>query len=148
MNAKAFYRCPAPGGVDHIYYRTGDLVTVSPHGALCFLGRKDQQVKTRGYRVELEEVEAALAAHEAVEEAAAFVVTREEELQLIEAAVRLRSGTGEPVEAIAAFAAQRLPAYARPERISVLPQFPRTSSGKIDRNKLKEGVAAGDQGGD
>ncbi len=148
LNAKAFYQCPVPGGVDDIYYRTGDLVTTRPDGALCFLGRKDQQVKTRGYRVELEEVEAALAAHEAVEEAAAFVVTRKEELQLIEAAVRLRSGAEEPVEALAAFAAQRLPSYALPERISVLQQFPRTTSGKIDRNKLKDVSIAGQHGGD
>ncbi len=148
LNARAFHRQPAPGGVDDIYYRTGDLVTARHDGALCFLGRKDRQVKTRGYRVELEEVEAALAAHEAVEEAAAYVVTREDELQMIEAAVRLRSNDEAPVEKLLAFAARRLPAYALPERISLLDQFPRTTSGKIDRNRLREGVVAWQSGGE
>ena len=148
LNARAFYRHPAPGGTDDLYYRTGDLVTKQSDGTLSFIGRKDHQVKTRGYRVELGEVEAAIAAHKDVEEAAAFIVPRDDGLQLIEAAVRLRNEANAPPEALSAFAARQLPAYARPERIRVLQQVPRTTSGKVDRNKLRDGATAGQLGGD
>ncbi|MDJ0609795.1 MAG: amino acid adenylation domain-containing protein [Kiloniellales bacterium] len=138
LNARCFYKRPAPGGVDDVYYRTGDLVSQRPDGTLSFLGRKDHQVKTRGYRVELEEVEAALAAHEDVAEAAAFVVTCEDGLHLIQAAVSLRPNRSAQAEGLTAFAAQRLPSYALPQRISFLEEFPRTTSGKIDRNHLRQ----------
>ncbi len=138
LNARCFHKRPAPGGVDDVYYGTGDLVSQRPDGSLSFLGRKDHQVKTRGYRVELEEVEAALAAHDDVQEAAAFVVTGDDGLQLIQAAVSLRPNRPAPGEGLTAFAAQRLPSYALPQQISLLQEFPRTTSGKIDRNRLSQ----------
>ena len=62
-------RNPFQGAYDEPAYRTGDVVTVDEDGNYVFLGRRDGMVKTRGYRVELGEVEAALYAHPAIREA-------------------------------------------------------------------------------
>ena len=136
LNGRAFLRRPDPGGIDQVFYLTGDLVSEDVYGMLRFHGRKDRQIKSRGYRVELDEVEEALAAHEAVAEAAAFPVSHDDGLVMIEAAVVLRTGRTVDDGALSRFAAERLPAYARPTRLSVLGTFPRTTSGKIDRNRL------------
>ena len=142
LNQGAFLRRPDPGGIDQVYYLTGDLVRQEAEGALMFLGRKDRQIKTRGYRVELDEVEEALAAHEAVAEAAAFPVTHDEGLVMIEAAVVPRTGRNVEEADLSRFVAERLPAYARPARLSVIKAFPRTTSGKIDRKRLGDEACA------
>jgi acyl-coenzyme A synthetase/AMP-(fatty) acid ligase len=142
LNARVFLRRPGAGGVEDVWLRTGDLAVERADGLLRFLGRKDRQVKTRGYRVELDEIEEALAAHPAVEASAAFPVEREEGLTLIEAAVTLRQG-GITGQALTAFLASRLPPYAVPARIEVVAEFPRTTSGKIDRRRLSAAAAAG-----
>lgn len=69
LTAETF--APASGGGDELIYRTGDLGRMEPDGCLFHLGRKDFQVKVRGFRVETEEVERALLEHPAVEEVAA-----------------------------------------------------------------------------
>jgi acyl-CoA synthetase (AMP-forming)/AMP-acid ligase II len=141
LNAAVFVQRPGAGGVDDRWLRTGDLAVEDADGLLRFLGRKDRQIKTRGYRVDLDEVEAALAAHADVEEAAAFAVAHGEGLTLVEAAVTARPGAALHAADLAAFAAARLPAYAAPARITVEAEFPRTTSGKIDRRQL--GAVAG-----
>jgi len=114
-------------------YRTGDLVRRRPAGDLEFLGRLDHQVKVRGFRVELGEVEATLAACPGVAEAA--VLAR-------------RDGTGEPrliayvapapqsVASLRCALAARLPAYMIPAGWVFLPALPRTPNGKVDRRAL------------
>ena len=72
LNERAFYRKDYAPGLAEVYYRTGDVVADQGDGVLRFLGRQDRQVKVRGYRVELDEIEVALTAHEAVEEAAVY----------------------------------------------------------------------------
>lgn len=136
LNARVFLDRPGAGGVADRWLRTGDLALEGADGLLRFVGRKDRQIKTRGYRVDLDEVEAALAAHAAVEEAAAYPVARGDGLTLIEAAVTPHHGSRAAEQEIAAFAAARLPGYARPVRIFVRSEFPRTTSGKIDRRRL------------
>ncbi len=66
LNARVFLTRDAFGPFPDVYFRTGDLVVRRDDGLLRFLGRKDRMVKTRGHRVELDEVEAALASHESV----------------------------------------------------------------------------------
>ena len=86
-NRAVLVRRPAAGGFEDVYFRTGDRVRVLDDGKLAFVARADRQIKVRGYRVELEEVEAALLSLAAVEEAAAFTVPDGEGSSAIRAAV-------------------------------------------------------------
>jgi amino acid adenylation domain-containing protein len=116
-------------------YRTGDLVRWLPDGALEFLGRKDAQVKIRGYRVELGEIEGALRGHGAVRDAA--VAMREDvpgDKRLV-AYVVAREGAP-AASALREFLQGRLPDYMVPSAFVVLPAFPLTPSGKVDRRAL------------
>ena len=101
-------------------------------------------VKTRGHRVELDEVEAALASHADVSEAAAFVVPDDHGSKAILAAVQLKDGASADVAALTQHARKKLPGYAIPRELFVVEQFPRTSSGKIDRRQLTEQVLESD----
>lgn len=137
LNASAFYRRSAFDLYEDVFHRTGDLVRERPDGNLDFLGRKDRQMKVRGYRVELDEIEAALLQHPSVEVAAAFPVADGDGGQRIEAAVTLRAGGGIHAGELMRHAAAHLPPYAVPERVAVLRAFPRTSTDKIDRRRLQ-----------
>ena len=106
-------------------FRTGDLASWRPDGRLDFLGRADQQVKVRGFRVELGEIEAALREHPAVSDA--VVVQRDD--ALVAYVVGEAAGVSEHLR-------RRLPEYMLPSRIVALDAFPLTPSGKLDRNAL------------
>ncbi len=120
------------------YYRTGDLVAFRPDGLLTFHGRKDRQVKVRGYRVELDEIESACEALESVAEAAAVALRDAEGSAEIIAAVLLQEGSDLDPAALRREIAAGLPAYAVPSSVYVRSDFPRTGSGKIDRQALVE----------
>jgi amino acid adenylation domain-containing protein len=137
LNDRAFYRLTQESGQSQIFYRTGDLVQLRPDGELLFLGRIDRQVKVRGFRIELDEIEAALLAHSAVEEAAAFTVENGDGVKEIHVAVIVKDGHTLAQSALLADLAERLPRYALPQRIEFWPNFPRTTSGKIDRKQLR-----------
>ncbi len=138
LNRRAFFvREPYPG-YSEIFYRTGDLVKMGKDGNYIYVGRKDRQIKSRGYRVELDEIEAAMMAHDHVEEAAAFAVPDREGSLLIHASVTLKDGTRlSPVE-LTHHLKERLSWYAVPQNIDVVKAFKRTATGKIDRKALKE----------
>ena len=140
LNGTALIRRPGAGGVDDIWLRTGDLASCREDGQLVFHGRADRQVKLRGYRVELDEVEDVLVSDESVEEAAAFPIRLSDTISIIGAAVRTRPGAETSQADLLRHAAAKLPAYAVPERVEIVEAFPRTSSGKIDWKSL--GLAA------
>jgi amino acid adenylation domain-containing protein len=135
LDEQAFFSDPASGGV---YYRTGDLVTASADGVFEFVGRKDRQIKVRGYRVELDEVESALASHDRVEEAAAFAVPDGEGSQAIVGAVTLKQSAAVTLAELIAHAKASLPWYAVPGELTIRERFPRTTTGKIDRRNLRD----------
>jgi len=138
LTEKGFFRRSMFGYCEDIFYRTGDLVQKMPDGNYKFLGRKDRQIKTRGYRVELDEVEAALLSHPAVHEAAAYPVPDVEGSNLIEAAIILVQGEKLSEDDIVKHLSGRLPNYAIPAKIVISDDFPRTSTGKINRRELQE----------
>ncbi|MBI4258998.1 MAG: amino acid adenylation domain-containing protein [Actinobacteria bacterium] len=118
--------------------RTGDLVRRRDDGALEFAGRLDQQVKSRGIRIELGDVEAALLGHPAVAEAVAVAVPDEVWGTVIGAFVVLARGEGVPGTALRSYLAGRLPLAMVPAGVEVLEALPHNSSGKVDRLALGE----------
>jgi amino acid adenylation domain-containing protein len=133
---------PAPDRPGVPAYHTGDLVTQDTEGHWHFLGRRDSQIKTRGYRVELGEVERALATHPAVLECAAVAVPDEEFGHLIAAFVVLRDDHDD-VEAtrLTAHCRTILPGYMVPWQLRTVADLPRTSTDKIDYRRLKADMA-------
>ena len=111
------------------WYRTGDLARYLPDGTLEFLGRADHQVKIRGHRIELGEVEGALRALPAVHAAVAAVVGGAS--PRIAAAVTL--DTPAAADALLSDLATALPGYMVPSRVVVLDEIPLTGNGKPDR---------------
>ena len=124
------------------FYRTGDLVRRDAEGDLVFLGRLDRQVKVRGYRVELEEVERTLGAHPAVEEVAVVPVHVNGEVDHLGAAVRVVPGESLEADALRGFAADLVSWYAVPRTVEVVETLPRTGSDKVDRNAVQARLEA------
>ncbi|WP_233561331.1 AMP-binding protein, partial [Sorangium cellulosum] len=129
----------APGGR---LYRTGDLARHRPDGAIEFLGRLDHQVKIRGLRVELGEIEARLLQHPEVQEA--VVVARDEAHggKRLVAYVAGRDGSAPEPEALRGWVGEALPAYMVPAPIVVLERLPLSPNGKVDRRALPAPEAA------
>jgi amino acid adenylation domain-containing protein len=124
---------PEPGAR---VYRTGDRVRFLADGTLEFVGRVDQQVKVRGFRVELGEIESALAARPGVAEA--VVAAREESpgnARLV-AYLVAEPGAELSVPDLRAALKAELPGYMVPAAFAVLDAFPLTRSGKVDRRSL------------
>lgn len=136
LNENCFYYYTYEGGRVQKFYRTGDLVSIDEQEIFQFLGRKDKQLKVRGYRVEGDAIERRLLAHPAVLEAAVFPLMDKDGTQRIEAAIILKREQRVESEALKNFAKAELPWYAVPEKIHFLDRFPRTGSEKTDRNAL------------
>ena len=135
LNDAAFYFPPLPDKQEK-FYRTGDLVKRNEKDQLVFLGRNDRQVKVRGYRVELDEVESAFASHELVHEAVAIVSQDQQGMAIIVAAITLFEPGGLSENELIAYGKSKLPKYASPGRVEIMDVFPRISSSKIDRLKI------------
>ena len=137
LTAEKFLANPRPRGEhDTRMYRSGDLARIDEQGQIQCLGRSDDQVKVRGFRVELGEIEAALYRQPGV--GAAAVVLRD--LAGIEQLVAFLAPEGEArpdPHALRAGLAQELPAYMIPARFELVAEVPRLTSGKIDRKALK-----------
>jgi len=116
-------------------YRSGDWVRWRDDGTLEYLGRIDQQVKIRGHRIELEEIEAQLCAQESIAQAA---VTAHEDSsgKYLAGYVVARAGREVDSPALRRALARRLPQHMVPSRIVTLPSLPLTPSGKLDRRAL------------
>lgn len=117
------------------YYRTGDLVSRDENGILHFHGRKDRQVKIRGHRIELEEIEIAFRSIEGIEHVVAFAVKKEDHSKLLCVAIEI-DGIMDEGE-IKSIIAQKVPKYAQPSRYIFVSELPRTAAGKVDYRKLE-----------
>jgi amino acid adenylation domain-containing protein len=127
---------PLDGQTGGPFYRSGDVVLVREDGNLEYVKRADQMVKSRGYRIEVGEVEAVLNTYPAAREAVAVPVPHPEWGTAIVACVEVGEGERASEAELKAHLAARLPAYMVPHRIVVTTGLPRTSSGKVDRQRL------------
>ena len=132
LDARAFAMAGTGDGAKR-YYRSGDIVRRDAEGCYTFVGRADRQIKLRGHRVELDEVELAIASHPGVSEAAA--VASPDGTTILAAATLAPGASPAPADILEA-AAARLARHAVPARIRFVAALPRTSSGKIDRRRL------------
>ncbi|MHC3475569.1 amino acid adenylation domain-containing protein, partial [Streptomyces sp. 7R007] len=132
-------------------YRTGDLVRWTAEGNLEFVGRADDQVKVRGFRIEPGEVEETLAAHPQVGHVA--VVARQERTgssrlvaYVVPGADTDTSFSADAPAELRSFAAKRLPGYMVPDAVVVLEALPLTANGKLDRKALPAPVSTAGAG--
>src|SRR6266566_5817547 len=136
LTAERFIADPF-GGDGSRLYRTGDRARWRPGGVLEYLGRVDEQVKVRGFRVEPGEVEAVLAAHPAVAGAAVAVIGEQDQARLAAWLVPADPAAGIPAAAdLREFLTGRLPEFMIPAAYTGLTVLPLTPNGKLDRVAL------------
>lgn len=134
LTAKRFVAVAGADGLRE--FRSGDRGRRLPDGALLFMGRSDNQVKIHGYRVELSEVEEALARQPGVEGAVVCARTGVNNAVQLIAYVVARNGQPRDAEPLRRELRRSLPGYMVPAAFVFLTQFPLTPHGKIDRNAL------------
>jgi amino acid adenylation domain-containing protein len=117
-------------------YRTGDVCRWLPDGTLEFIGRRDDQVKLRGFRVELGEVESALLAHGGITAAVAMLREDEPGEKRLVAYVVARDGARGMEAELRDYLKEQLPAYMVPSSLVLLESLPLTPNGKIDKQAL------------
>ncbi|WP_299079923.1 amino acid adenylation domain-containing protein [uncultured Paraglaciecola sp.] len=139
LNQNVFYF--QQDGVNELrqkFYRTGDIVKLDQDQTLWFLGRKDRQIKVRGYRVELDEIESTLVSFPDIEEAAVFSIKLEDHSNQVHGAYTIKGDIDCNTKQLNQYLKERLPSYAIPSVLKVRESFPRTTSDKINRTALSK----------
>lgn len=138
--AKAFIVNPINPELGDMVYDTGDLALADESGVIFYMGRADNQVKIRGQRVELEDVEAAFGSLPGVLETAALLVPGAAEPELA-IAISGPARDGEHAEeALLEEVSKLLPSYMLPGRVLFFKELPRNANGKVDRKAVSEAV--------
>ena len=137
LTSKSFV--PNPYAAGETIYRTGDIVCREKDGTISFVGRKDDQVKFRGYRLELGDIENSLRAMDFIKEA--LVILRTDFGQDYLAAYLIPDDSSVALDEsliarIKAHIASQLPPYMVPQHFTMMESFPLTLSGKLDKRKL------------
>jgi amino acid adenylation domain-containing protein len=135
LNTKKFIDNPFTPSISAQLYKTGDIGKWGEDGKIQFLGRTDDQIKIRGYRVELGEIESQLLQLDSVKEAAVIAV---EENGVKELAAYVVLGNSQPMEAIKRQLSKQLPNYLIPAFWVTREDLPLTNHGKVDKEKLKK----------
>ena len=126
-----------PSSDNERWYRTGDVVYEDENGDFIFRGRRDRMVKRRGYRIELDEIEACLYRNPSVRQAAVIAKETEDGVA-IKAFCAPRDGQKLSLIALKTFCSQHLPVYMVPDTFAFPASLPTTSTDKVDYQKLKQ----------
>jgi D-alanine--poly(phosphoribitol) ligase subunit 1 len=132
--AARFRQDPRQDKYRAIYYRSGDLVREDEQGRLWFQGRIDNQVKIRGHRIELEEIDLAVQSVPHVRRAVSVVLAGADGGEI---AVAYTADRAVAVAEIFAFCRDKLPAYMRPAQVVQFDDLPRNANGKVDRKAAR-----------
>lgn len=120
------------------WYKTGDIVVENGDGDYIYVSRRDRMVKKRGYRVELGEIEAALYRHAAIKEAAVIALMDEEKGVQIKAFISCGDQKRISIIELKKFCMDQVPPYMVPDLFSYQDALPKTSTDKVDYQRLKE----------
>ena len=137
LTAQCFLDDPGGSLPSGRWYRTGDLARVRDDGAIEFVGRADRQIKVRGHRVELDEIEAVIARLPQVSDAVVSIRGETSESKRIVAHVVRADPSAPPPANLLPELRRLLPAYMVPGAIVWLPSLPLNASGKVDRRALE-----------
>jgi len=140
LTGERFIQNPFKPRAGERVYKTGDVGRYAPDGRIEFIGRRDQQIKLRGFRVELGEIEAALKRHPTIQSAVVLVANE----QLCAYCIT-RAEEPPGARELKDFVRTVLPAYMIPANILLVPDFPLTANGKIDTRALLSLRPAPDQ---
>jgi amino acid adenylation domain-containing protein len=138
LSAERFIADPFSDEAGSRVYRTGDLGRYLADGRLEFLGRRDRQVKLRGFRIELSEIEAALARHPTISDVAVEVAGQDDIDRHLVAYYTPRADAHVAVSDLRFFAQAHLPRYMVPSAFHCVDSLPRLPSGKLDRSHLAQ----------
>lgn len=136
LNAAKFITHLTPQGRTERLYRTGDLARLLADGTIQFLGRNDNQVKLRGYRIELDEIEAVLRKHPRIRQACVIAEKVGAAVARLIAYYAASQTNMVSDTEIREYLRSRLPDYMVPSAIVALEAFPLTTNGKVDKSKL------------
>ena len=125
----------------HGWFFTGDYARYDADGYLWFLGRKDDIIKSFGYRVSPYEVERVLKSHEAVADCACVAECHAGDKVLVVAYVIPHAGVQPDADALLAFGREKLASYKAPKIVYLAKDFPRTRNGKILRREISPSIA-------
>jgi amino acid adenylation domain-containing protein len=142
LTARRYVPDPFSGVPGARLYRSGDLARRNARGELEYVGRIDHQVKIRGHRIEIGEVQANLAAHPDLAEALVLSLRNADGEQTLAGYAVLRSGAERSGSEIRRWLAERIPDYMVPAAVVLLDTFPLTINGKVDRAALPDPRAA------
>jgi len=131
-----FLTCMTAEGVTERLYRTGDQARFLQDGTLQFLGRTDNQIKLRGYRIELEEIEAVLRRHPSIRQVCVVAERDGGSVKRLLAYCVPAANVTLSESALREHLQSALPQYMLPEAFVVLNSLPLTANGKVDREKL------------
>ncbi|MEV4360812.1 amino acid adenylation domain-containing protein [Nonomuraea sp. NPDC049625] len=138
LTASRFVANPFAGDGSRLY-RTGDLARFAPDGSLDFLGRADNQIKIRGMRLEIEDVEVGLAEHPRVRHTCVVARKNAAGGTYLVGYVIPAAGSGDlRADEVKAWAAEHMVEYMVPAHVVVMKEFPLTANGKLDRGALPE----------
>ncbi|MFS0782788.1 amino acid adenylation domain-containing protein [Bacillus sp. 1P06AnD] len=134
---EVFIPHPFSNSIGERIYRTGDMVRLLPGGEIEFIGRKDSQVKVRGFRIEIGEIEDVLARHAQISETVIIPKKGTDNNNTLHAFFTCTQGTIKE-EQIRGFLSKHLPEYMVPSSFVQLEEMPLAPTGKVDRKKLEE----------
>ncbi len=141
LNATKFVTCLTPQASIERLYRTGDLARLLADGTIQFLGRNDNQVKLRGYRIELDEIEAVLRKHPRIRQACVIAERVGTAVSRLIAYYVAAEATTVSDSDIRQHLQSHMPDYMVPSAIVALEGFPLTANGKVDKAKLPAPVS-------